>query len=50
MNNKNKPAPRASNVARGMILAGTGRKQVFRDKRNRRPKDARRVREQYDAG
>jgi hypothetical protein len=29
-------------VAMGMIVSGTGRKQVFRDRRDRRPKDARR--------
>lgn len=34
--------PRASNVARGMILAGTGKKQVFGDRRRKRSKDAKR--------
>lgn len=33
--------PRPSNVARGMILAGTGKKQVFGDRRRKRSKDAR---------
>jgi len=32
---------KASNVARGMILAGTGKKQVFQDRRKKRSKDAR---------
>jgi len=31
-----------SNVAKGMILAGTGKKQVFQDRRKKRSKDARR--------
>ena len=30
-----------SMVAMGMITAGTGKKQVFRDRRDRRAKDAR---------
>jgi len=37
-----------SNVARGMILANTGKKQVFRDRRERRMKDARRKKEIYN--
>ena len=31
---------RRSNVAYGMICAGTGKAQVFKDKRNKRNKDA----------
>lgn len=31
--------PRQSNVAKGMILAGTGKAQVFGDKRKKRAKD-----------
>jgi hypothetical protein len=34
-----------NNVARGMIMAGTGRGKVLRDRRCRRPKDARQRRE-----
>lgn len=37
-----------NHVAREMILAGTGKSQVMRDRRNRRPKDARRKRELFD--
>jgi hypothetical protein len=40
-----KPKTKQSNVAKGMILAGTGKKQVFRDRRNRRSKDARKRKE-----
>lgn len=36
-----KTAPR-NGEAYAMILSGKGKKQVFRDRRNRRPKDARR--------
>lgn len=35
---RKKPKPR-SNVARGMILAGTGRGRVMRDRRSRRAKE-----------
>lgn len=42
--------PRASNVARGMILAGTGRAQKFGDKRLKRQKDARAKREAFGEG
>ena len=38
---------RRNNVAMGMIMAGTGKSQVFQDKRNKRPKDARRQRDDY---
>lgn len=31
-----------NNVARGMIVSGQGKKQVFKDRRNKRPKDAKR--------
>lgn len=37
-----------SNVARGMIQAGTGRAQKFGDKRLKRQKDARVMRERMD--
>ena len=40
-NSKHPRQPKASNVARGMILAGTGKAQVFQDKRLKRSKDAR---------
>ena len=37
-----KKAPKAprNNVAYGMIMAGTGKGQTLRDRRERRPKDA----------
>jgi hypothetical protein len=34
-----------SQEARAMILSGRGKKQVFADRRNKRPKDARKMRE-----
>ena len=40
-----------NNVAWGMIVAGTGKAQIMRDRRQRRPKDARhhfRNEEQFD--
>jgi len=43
MSRSNKP--RASNVARGMILSGQGKAQVFKDRRDKRSKDARVMRE-----
>jgi hypothetical protein len=48
MMNKNKQNKVRNNVAWGMITSGTGRSQVFRDKRDRRSKDARRKREQFE--
>lgn len=42
-----KSEPR-NHVAREMILSGTGKSQIMRDRRNRRPKDARREREHFD--
>ena len=36
-----------NHVAMGMITAGTGRAQVFRDRRDRRAKDARRKRQDF---
>jgi hypothetical protein len=36
----NKDSARASNVARGMILAGVGKKQVFTSRAEKRLKDA----------
>lgn len=42
-----KSQPR-NTVARDMILSGTGKSQVMRDRRNRRPQDARRKREHFD--
>jgi len=33
--------PRSSNVAKGMITSGTGKKQIFRAKQDRRKKDKR---------
>ena len=38
------PQPR-NNVAYGMIMAGTGKGRIMRDRRLRRDKDARRKRE-----
>lgn len=41
--NHERPANSGSNVARGMILGGTAKGGGFmRDRRNRRPKDAKR--------
>lgn len=37
--NKKAPKPR-NNVAWGMIVSGTGKGQVLRDRRERRPKDS----------
>jgi hypothetical protein len=36
---KSKTPKSRSNVAKGMILAGTGKKQIFKDKRDHRSKD-----------
>ena len=44
-----KPSHRRNNVAMGMIMAGTGKAQVFQDRRNKRAKDARKRREDYAA-
>ena len=38
--------PRSS-VAREMILQGTGKSKIMRDRRNWRPKDARKRREEF---
>lgn len=37
--NGNKKVPARNNVAMGMIVSGQGKKQIFRDKRDRRAKD-----------
>lgn len=37
-------------IAREMILNGTGRTQIMKDRRDKRSKDARRKREAFDCG
>jgi hypothetical protein len=43
-------AKHRSSVAREMILNGTGRGQIMKDRRDKRAKDARRKREAFDYG
>lgn len=37
-------------IARDMILSGTGRTQIMKDRRDKRAKDARKKREAFDYG